>query len=164
MLVIGGIPFSFRHVPRWTGRASQKADDIEGKTHSAAGEEGFWTPPFPEAWRSGLSCAGVTAPGGHPGLMLSGPVPLADYLGRRLISKATWKSVFGASLGATDNENGHLGKWRPVSNILISSRLMLSCGLTEDGRNAETFSSARLAYGKTVIRTVSSAVNICDSI
>lgn len=41
--------------------------------------------------------------------MLSGPVPRAEYLGRGLISKATWKSALGL-LCFTGSENGALGE------------------------------------------------------
>lgn len=124
-----GAYHSLSGIPRWTGRASQKADDVEGKTHSAAGEEGFWTPAFPEALRSGLSCAGVTAPGGTLAARSLGQCHLQSIWGGAYF-QGYLEVCFGASLVPQTMETGHLGKWR-CCNILISSHLMLSCGLTE---------------------------------
>lgn len=47
---------SLSGIPRWVGRTSQKVNDAEGKTHSAAGEKCFFlVQPFPPASRPCLS-------------------------------------------------------------------------------------------------------------
>lgn len=124
---------SLSGIPRWVGRTSQKVNDAEGKTHSAAGEKCFLVQPFPPASRPCLSWGNVLAHGGHSNLTPTEfELCLQRYLGRTWILEATQGALWSAC------ETHHTRPSAP------SFQLVLYVGRERGQENAETLGTRLL--------------------